>query len=202
MPDRLAVDSGAIRQRRPVWRARAARAIELGQIEVDSNAFALADAACPMLSAHVAAGVAIYLHDSLRGAGGLGVILLAGGEAGCHHDEERAAERIAALIGALSPTPAERRHLAAHVFGGAAPPQDDSDRYLGARCAAFVLRVLDLEGVPILGANLGGCFPRRIRFEPRTARLETEYLCLSRAQALSAHERGSVSRREVDHAIG
>jgi chemotaxis receptor (MCP) glutamine deamidase CheD len=115
--------------------------------------------------------VAVCLYDAVERIGGMNHILLPG-EAG-FNDFDTAArygnnamelliDRIAALGG-------NRRRIVAKAFGGAKIlPSISDDNRVGIRNRDFVLEFLEMEGIDLVGHDLGGYSPRKISFHTDT----------------------------------
>ncbi len=116
--------------------------------------------------------VSVCLYDPQASSGGMNHILLPG-RADLKRFDDTARYGINAmelLINRLlKEGKAERGRLRAKVFGGAAvldviAPQSAP----GARNCEFTLEFLRLEGIPVVGQDLGGVLPRRVFFYPHT----------------------------------
>ena len=115
--------------------------------------------------------IAACLYDPGNGIGGMNHFLLPERSDGA--GAEDAAMRYGAysmevLINDLMKRGARRDHLVAKLFGGA--KMFDSLVDVGAANAAFARRFLEDEGIPVVGASLGGRSARRIEFWPQTGR--------------------------------
>lgn len=84
---------------------------------------------------------------------------------------------------------ADRKHLVAKVFGGAAVLSGINNQ-IGIRNAEFALSYLQLEGIQVLAVDLGGDCARTIRFHPKTGRVELRHIRASTA----------LRHRELDYA--
>ena len=194
MPSASAIAAGSGFGRRPP-RPAAPTAAARRVVDVAPNAFHVAGGFGEILSAHLGAGVAICLFDPLIRRGGLAVLLLAeaGGGPGATSaiEEARSSRLIESMIAELAPEPAARGRIEAHVFGGAALPVPQVDPAAGARSGSFALRFLAKAGVSVRGSDIGGCFPRRVRFEPAAANLAMEFVSLRHAEDLAGRERAA-----------
>lgn len=63
----------------------------------------------------------------------------------------------------------QKRNLEAKIFGGGRIMQNLSD--VGARNIEFVREYLKVEGIPIVGEDVGDIFPRKVVYFPRTGRV-------------------------------
>jgi len=61
-----------------------------------------------------------------------------------------------------------RNRLEAKIFGGASVVAGLSD--IGAKNEAFIRKYLADEGIPIVGGDVGGDYPRRVQFAPVSGR--------------------------------
>lgn len=84
---------------------------------------------------------------------------------------------------------ADRKHLVAKVFGGAAVLGGVSSQ-IGIRNAEFALSYLQIEGIKVLAVDLGGQSARKIDFHPRNGRVELRHIRASHA----------LLSREIDYA--
>jgi chemotaxis protein CheD len=62
-----------------------------------------------------------------------------------------------------------RQNLEAKVFGGGKIMATMTD--IGKGNADFALRYLRVEGIPVIAADIGDCFPRKVYFSPVTGRV-------------------------------
>jgi chemotaxis protein methyltransferase CheR len=133
--------------------------------------------------------VAACLYDPETGIGGMNHFSLPG------VSDEGANARYGAyamelLITSLMKKGADRSRLKAKVFGGGRVLDMASERLnVGARNAAFVLRFLDDEGIPVVAQDLGGERGRMVRFRPHTGQ--------AFAKPLAGRELPPVVEREV-----
>lgn len=74
------------------------------------------------------------------------------------------------LVNQLIKAGARRDRLEAKVFGGGAVLPGMNSVNVGERNAAFVLRYLQMENIPIAAKDLMGDYPRKIYYFPRTGR--------------------------------
>ena len=117
--------------------------------------------------------VAVCLHDPQRAVGGMNHFMLPRGD-GDGDDAEAGRFGVHAmdlLIGAIMKAGGDRRRLVAKVFGGAnvldlSGPVVDVPR----RNIDFAKTFLEEEGIPVLSADVGGRYPRQIRFHTATGR--------------------------------
>lgn len=119
--------------------------------------------------------VAACIHDPMRGIGGMNHFLLP--EAGPSEDPSAVVSNGArygafameSLINALLSRGAARQRLQVKLFGGARVLARLSD--VGERNIVFVRRYVALEGLTVVGEDLGGEQPRKILMYPATGRV-------------------------------
>lgn len=118
--------------------------------------------------------ISACIRDPVAGVGGMNHFMLPTG--GISNEGVRLGRISAAncygtyamesLINALLKFGGEKRRFEVKIFGGAAVIPGMSD--VGARNIAFAREFLQTEGLPIVAENVGGTFPRRINYLPRT----------------------------------
>jgi chemotaxis protein CheD len=161
-----------------------------------------ASACGDVLSTVLGSCVAACLRDPVAGVGGMNHFLLPGdgeGAAPSGDDMRFGVASMEVLINALIKQGALRSRLEAKVFGGATMMSELVDTSVGARNAAFVLRFLAREGIPLAAQDMGGPFPRRANYEPATGRAWVNRLSSPRIAGIAASEasyRQSVVRRD------
>ena len=114
--------------------------------------------------------VAACIRDPGAGVGGMNHFLLPGeGEtATSSRSESYGLYLMELLINGLLKKGARRGSLEAKLFGGARMFDGLSD--IGAKNAAFAKRFLEMEGIPLVGGNLGGTRGRRLEYWPVSGR--------------------------------
>lgn len=119
--------------------------------------------------------VAACIHDPVRGIGGMNHFLLP--EAGPQEDSAAllssgaryGAFAMESLINALLGRGASRQRLQVKLFGGSRVLARLSD--VGARNIDFVRRYVAVEGLEVVGEDLGGEQPRKLLMYPATGRV-------------------------------
>jgi chemotaxis protein CheD len=170
-------------------------------INVAPGGQALASTKGEVLSTVLGSCVAACLRDPGLDLGGMNHFLLpgdGGADASSPDDMRFGVTSMELLINALLKRGAVRSRLEAKVFGGAAMIGERSEASVGARNAAFVLRFLGREGIPVAAQDLGGTTPRRANYEPATGRAWVNRLAPLRAEAIAEDEqayRQSILRR-------
>jgi chemotaxis protein CheD len=146
--------------------------------------------------------VAACLRDPLAGIGGMNHFMLPDGE---QHDGASArygAYAMEMLINELLKRGAARSRLEAKVFGGGAVLPSLSSN-VGERNAAFALRYLAAEGVPVLAEDLGGNWPRRVHYFPASGRVMLLRLPpASRGEVLDGESRYQQRLRQAPYSGG
>jgi len=135
--------------------------------------------------------VSACIRDVRTGAGGLNHFMLPmekGASGGWSHRSTRygnfAMER---MINELLALGAKRNELEVKVAGGGR--MYGSLNHVGEDNAAFVREYLAVEGLTIVGEDLGGDWPRRIQFLPREGRMRVMRLPPIEVPQVLAHER-------------
>jgi len=80
------------------------------------------------------------------------------------------------MINAVLLRGGDRRRLQAKIFGGAAVLKLLNAYGIGQENAGFAKAYLQCERIPIASADLGGSFPRQIRFWPKNGEVLVRYL--------------------------
>lgn len=119
--------------------------------------------------------VSACLYDRTSRLGGMNHFLLPRGRA---HDPAAASRygtyAMELLINELLKLGARRRCLEAKAFGGATVLRSATD--IGGVNCRFLREYLDVEGIPLVAHDLGGSFPRRLRFWPATGKVQLRVL--------------------------
>jgi len=115
--------------------------------------------------------IAVCLHDPARAVGGMNHFMLPGGDGEGEDSTRFGVHAMDCLIGATMKAGGDRRRLVAKIFGGAhvldvEGPVVDVPRLN----IDFVNTFLEAEGIPILSADVGGRYPRHVRFDTGTGR--------------------------------
>ena len=131
-----------------------------------------------MVSTVLGSCVAACIHDPVINVGGMNHFMLPDGDL---NSPASATMRYGAfamevLINELLKAGAVRERLQAKVFGGGAVLASMQQMNIGERNAAFVLKYLALERIPVAAQDLGGDHPRRINYFPRTGQVRMRKL--------------------------
>lgn len=119
--------------------------------------------------------VAACMRDPVAGVGGMNHFLLPGGTEGTSsRSESYGLYLMELLINGLLKKGARRERLEAKLFGGARTVEGLSD--IGAKNAMFAKNFLRMEGITLLGGDLGGDKGRRIEYWPHTGRARQIFL--------------------------
>lgn len=118
--------------------------------------------------------VAACVRDPFSGFGGLNHFMLPEGENG-EWNGIGAAFRygnfaMEALINAVLKSGCARQNLEVKLFGGASLL--GSANGVGHKNCLFARRYLEMEGIPLSGADLGGEYGRRIQYDPATGKVQ------------------------------
>lgn len=115
--------------------------------------------------------VSACIRDPLAQVGGMNHFMLPDTERGDGGSARYGAYAMEVLINELLKRGAARSRLEAKVFGGGAVLASLSSSNVGERNAAFVLRYLADEGIPVLAQDLGDTCPRRVHYFPRSGKV-------------------------------
>jgi chemotaxis protein CheD len=115
--------------------------------------------------------VAVCLYDAAERIGGMNHILLPG-DADLKHFDASARYGINAmelLINRIAALGGDRRRVVAKAFGGAhVLPAISQKNGIGHKNAEFVIEFLRMEGIKLVGHNLGGHCARKVLFHTDT----------------------------------
>lgn len=118
--------------------------------------------------------VSACIWDPTCGIGGMNHVLFVDDSANAASAFGHGVNGMELLINGLLRRGGDRRALRAKAFGGARMVHGLSDQ--GVRNGEFVREYLEREGIPLLGADLGGIHARRIEFWPGSGRAKVKYL--------------------------
>jgi chemotaxis protein CheD len=144
--------------------------------------------------------VAACVRDPFTGFGGLNHFMLPEGDSG-EWNGIGAAFRygnfaMEALINAVLKSGCARQNLEVKLFGGA--NMHGSVAGVGQKNAIFAKRYLEMEGIPLTSADLGGEYGRRIHYNPATGKVQRLMLKNREDEALRSDEaRYSTSLRQT-----
>jgi chemotaxis receptor (MCP) glutamine deamidase CheD len=139
--------------------------------------------------------VAVCLYDPLQGVGGMNHFMLPRGNAAGDDALRFGVHAMDSLIGATMKVGGDRRRFVAKVFGGAhvldlETPLGDVPR----RNIDFVREFLEDDGIPVVGADVGGCHPRHVHFHTDSGRAFVKRVLAARPRLIAA-ERKQVTER-------
>jgi chemotaxis protein CheD len=128
--------------------------------------------------------VAACIRDRQIRIGGMNHFMLP--DAGQSHADDSSSMRYGAcamevLINELLKMGADRRRLEAKIFGGGSVIAGAKHLNVGARNAAFVKKYLALERIPVLGADLGETWGRKVVYFPANGRVMVRKVLMSDA---------------------
>lgn len=133
--------------------------------------------------------VAACLWDPETGVGGMNHFSLPGGRSDDGTCARYGAHAMELLITGIMKKGGDRSRLRAKVFGGGKVINVDAPTMnVGDRNAAFVLKFLETEGIPVEAQSLGGTTGRLVRFRPHTGQAQ--------AKPLAPRELPAVAERE------
>ncbi|QJE01451.1 chemoreceptor glutamine deamidase CheD [Massilia forsythiae] len=145
--------------------------------------------------------VSACIRDRTKGLGGMNHFMLpdGGGEAGSPVSASMRYGTYAmeVLINDLLKAGARREHLEAKVFGGGAVLRGFSAMNVGERNAAFVMRFLKTERIPVVAEDLNDIYPRKVYFFPRSGRVLVKKLMQTHNDTLAKRESDYASRLKV-----
>lgn len=93
----------------------------------------------------------------------------------------------------------QRRHLQAKVFGGGKVMKALSD--VGKKNSEFVLEYMEAEKIPVLAADLGDIYPRKLMFDPLSGAAKMKKLRSLHNDTIASREtnyRKSIVHKPVD----
>jgi len=154
-------------------------------LHVVQGEFAIVDEPGVILSTILGSCVAACMYDEAAGIGGMNHFLLPGDTAAHGDSLKYGVNAMELLINGLLQRGAMRSRLEVKLFGGGQVLDNLSD--IGAQNAAFAHRFLQAEGIPVVGASVGGSQARRVRFWPTTGR--AAQLLLDRTEVFTAERR-------------
>ena len=111
--------------------------------------------------------VAVCLYDVHSRIAGMNHIILPGKTNSAVMDQQTrySINAMEILINAMMKKGADRHGLKAKIFGGASVlPEIDNKNAVGSQISDFVVRFLEMEGIPILARDIGGERPRKVFF--------------------------------------
>lgn len=119
--------------------------------------------------------VTACIRDRLSGIGGMNHFMLAdagpGSDSHANHSANHGAFAMEMLINNLLVLGAHRAQLEAKVFGGGNVLADKSQAETGAHNTQFALLFLATEKIPVVARDLGGDYPRKVYFFPKTGKV-------------------------------
>src|SRR5512141_2345443 len=110
----------------------------------------------------VGSGVAVCVHDPVRGVGGMAHFLLpeSGSAPAATRYGDVAMKALLEELGRLG-----GRSYRAMLYGGSAPPIAAESGHLGDRNVAGAITFLALHGIPVLERDVGGVGARKVVFD-------------------------------------
>ena len=141
--------------------------------------------------------VAACLRDRVFGIGGMNHFMLpdAGADGGVQGASSRyGAYAMEVLINRLLKLGARRENLEAKVFGGGNVMRALTSSTVGERNAAFVLKFLATENIPVLAKDLVDVYPRKVLHFPQSGKVRVKKLMSMHNDTIFEREREYVSR--------
>jgi chemotaxis receptor (MCP) glutamine deamidase CheD len=115
--------------------------------------------------------IAVCLYDPVRAVGGMNHFLLPRGNGDGDDTARFGVHAMDRLIGATMKAGGDRRRFVAKVFGGAnVLDVKISVVNVAQRNIDFINTFLEEEGIPVLSKDVGGRYPRHLRFHTETGR--------------------------------
>ena len=138
--------------------------------------------------------IAVCLYDPMQGVGGMNHFMLPRGDPGRNDGAQFGAHAMDLLIGATMKVGGDRRRFVAKVFGGASVLDlHDSVVDVARMNIDFIGAYLREEGIPVLNSDVGGRYPRQIRFHTGTGRAFVKRVIRARERLMAA-DRASAAR--------
>lgn len=167
----------------PVARSEEEHSIILGEVQATRGP--------ALIKTLLGSCVAACLWDPETGVGGMNHFSLPGGNTDDGANARYGAYAMELLITAIMKKGGDRSRLRAKVFGGGKVLNVDAPSMnVGERNAEFVLKFLEVEGIPVMAQSLGGNNGRLVRFYPHTGQAQ--------AKPLPSRELPTITAREKD----
>jgi chemotaxis protein CheD len=140
--------------------------------------------------------VSACIRDTVFGIGGMNHFMLpdGDGQGGWGTSTRYGVYAMEILINEILKRGARRENLKAKVFGGGNVMKALSQSPVGERNAAFALRFLETEGIPVLAQDLVDIYPRKVYHFPATGRVRVKKLVEMHNQTILERERDYRSR--------
>lgn len=153
-----------------------------------------------MITTLLGSCISVCIYDEKTGHGGMNHFMLPG-EAGDRKsgwselDEESTRYGLYAMEGLINDVlkcGSRRENLRAKAFGGGKIIENMTD--VGRRNISFVRQYLQVEGLTLVGSDLGLIYPRKVNFFPQTGKVMVK--------RLHALRNDTIQRREKDYIAG
>lgn len=148
--------------------------------------------------------VSACIRDPVTGVGGMNHFMLAQSDSGSWGGYPQSTRfgnfAMEKLINELIKAGCSRDRMEIKVFGGG--NVTDTSNAVGSANAEFVLRYLEVEGLPCAAKDLGGSHPRRIHYSPATGRVVRRLLGTSETYVVAREEDEYASRLMSRQASG
>jgi chemotaxis protein CheD len=142
-------------------------------VPVEPGACVVTNATDEMLTVVVGSSIAACMRDPVAGIGGMNHFLLPGHETPNALNADYSLRfghfAMEKLVNDLIARGAQKDRLEVKLFGGASVVK--ASRSIGDENIAFVQAYLAAEGLEVVSDDLGGLFPRRIQYVPKTGKI-------------------------------
>jgi chemotaxis protein CheD len=144
--------------------------------------------------------IAVCLHDPEAHVGGMNHFMLP-----APSEQRQVAQpsrfgvhAMELLIGGLQRLGGDRRRLRAKLFGGGhVLGTAESERSVPRRNIDFILRYMEIEGIPVVSQDLGGYQARRVHYYTESGKVFVKRLGQAAIQHVSQPERAAARRPET-----
>lgn len=146
--------------------------------------------------------IAACVRDRRTGIGGMNHFMLPRDLSNAASREDRVLSSAARygnvamerLINAILRSGGRREFLECKLFGGARVLNLDSD--IGQQNITFINEYMEIEGVQVGACDLGGPFPRKVQYYPRTGKVRVKKLRATQPSDLGLRERAYIEKLE------
>jgi len=140
--------------------------------------------------------VSACIRDRVFGIGGMNHFMLpeGDGQGGWGNSTRYGVYAMEVLINEILKRGARRDNLEAKLFGGGNVMKILSQSNVGERNAAFALKFLETEGIPLLAQDLVDIYPRKVYHFPTTGKVRLKKLVEMHNQTILERERDYRSR--------
>lgn len=146
--------------------------------------------------------IAACLHDPEARVGGMNHFMLpAPGAQGQVSEPSRfGVHAMELLVSGIQRLGGDRRRLRAKLFGGGhVLGTAERERSVSRRNVEFILRYMEIEGIPVLSQDLGGYQARRVHYYTESGKALVKRLGQGAIQHLRLPERNAARRAEAGY---